>query len=129
MKKNFKKVVGRAEKIQKRLRLLSLFSGCGGMDLGFEGGFSVKSKCVNRELHPEWILKDDGEWTCLPRTRFDTVFANDIREDARRAWVNYFGKRGTGHDTYRVRSIVDLVKDARAGVKGVFPESIDVVTG
>jgi DNA (cytosine-5)-methyltransferase 1 len=99
------------------------------MDLGFEGGFSVKSKCVNRELHPEWILKDDGEWTCLPRTRFDTVFANDIREDARRAWVNYFGKRGTGHDTYRVRSIVDLVKDARAGVKGVFPESIDVVTG
>lgn len=129
MKKNLKKEVGKADNGQKRLRLLSLFSGCGGMDLGFEGGFSVKSKCVNRKLHPEWRLNDDGEWTCLPRTRFDTVFANDIREDARRAWVNYFGGRGTSHDAYKVRSIVDLVKEAKAGGNGIFPKDIDVVTG
>jgi DNA (cytosine-5)-methyltransferase 1 len=129
MKKNLKKEVGKAGNEQKRLRLLSLFSGCGGMDLGFEGGFTVKSKCVNRDLHPEWTLNDDGEWTCMPRTRFDTVFANDIREDARRAWVNYFGGRGTRHDAYKVRSIVDLVKEAKAGGNGIFPKDIDVVTG
>ncbi|MCC8088904.1 MAG: hypothetical protein LIO79_06535 [Rikenellaceae bacterium] len=31
----------------KTINVLSLFSGCGGMDLGFEGGFSVyKKKCI-----------------------------------------------------------------------------------
>jgi DNA (cytosine-5)-methyltransferase 1 len=127
MKKNLEDEIGEAGK--KRLRLLSLFSGCGGMDLGFEGGFSVKSKCVNRKLHPQWVLKEDGDWTFLPRTRFDTVFANDIREDARRAWINYFEKRGTNIDVYKVRSIVDLVKDAKLGNKGIFPEEVDIVTG
>lgn len=28
-----------------RLNVLSLFSGCGGMDLGFEGGFNVLKIC------------------------------------------------------------------------------------
>jgi DNA (cytosine-5)-methyltransferase 1 len=145
MKKKLQKEVGKAARSskaakncegkslsknkQKRLRLVSLFSGCGGMDLGFEGGFSVISKCINKVLHPEWICEEDGDWVYLPRTRFDTVFANDIREDARRAWVNYFGKRGTCHDTYKVRSIVDLVKEAKTGAEGIFPRNVDVVTG
>ena len=30
---------GKKEKTQEELRVLSLFSGCGGMDLGFEGDF------------------------------------------------------------------------------------------
>ena len=30
-----------SEKQKDTLNVLSLFSGCGGMDLGFEGGFSV----------------------------------------------------------------------------------------
>ena len=30
----------------KVLNVLSLFSGCGGMDLGFEGGFDVLAKSV-----------------------------------------------------------------------------------
>jgi len=101
------------------------------MDLGFEGGFKVKACCVNRDVHPDWETIDDGEWTVLPKTKFKTVFANDIRKDARTAWVNYFSRRGASPDVYKVRSIVDLVKEAKSfvNVGNVFPDGIDVVTG
>ena len=111
------------------MQVLSLFSGCGGMDLGFEGGFKVRACCVNRNMHPGWKIADDGEWVKLPRTKFTTVFANDIRKDARTAWVNYFSKRGASPDVYKVQSVVDLVKSAKSGVEGVFPSKVDVVTG
>lgn len=110
------------------MKVLSLFSGCGGMDLGFEGGFKVKSICVNGKIHPDWKTSEDGEWVQLPRTKFTTVFANDIRKDAKAAWTNYFTNRDVSSDTYQVRSVVDLVKDAKAGNK-VFPVGVDVVTG
>lgn len=42
------------------MNLLSLFSGCGGMDIGFEGGFFCLKKSVNREIHPEWIEEDNA---------------------------------------------------------------------
>ena len=32
------------KKVKKDLNVLSLFSGCGGMDLGFEGNFTVRKK-------------------------------------------------------------------------------------
>ena len=32
---------------EKRLKILSLFSGCGGMDLGFEGGFVAPYKSAS----------------------------------------------------------------------------------
>ena len=71
-------------KPNKDLRVLSLFSGCGGMDLGFEGGFSVLKKSVNVNIHPDWKLKKvNNKWVKLPYTRFTTVFANDIRQEAR----------------------------------------------
>ena len=44
------------------LRLLSLFSGCGGMDIGFEGGFIAPRKsfregaeCVERIIDEDWV--------------------------------------------------------------------------
>ena len=78
----------------KDLTVLSLFSGCGGMDLGFEGGFSVLKRSVNKQVHPSWETIDiDSKWTRLPSTRFATVFANDIRPDAKNAWTTYFGKK------------------------------------
>ena len=56
------------------LNVLSLFSGCGGMDLGFEGGF-----ICNRRSVPEasgWIERAvNDNWVLLKKNRFRTVFA------------------------------------------------------
>ena len=37
------------------MNLVSLFSGCGGMDIGFEGDFSCLKKSINLFVHPEWV--------------------------------------------------------------------------
>lgn len=118
-----------AERRQIEMKLLSLFSGCGGMDIGFEGNFRCLKKSVNTELHPDWIKEDFGEWVHVQPTIFNTVFANDIRADAKAAWVSYFQRnKKDANDIYRVDSIVNLVKREKAGEK-VFPSDIDIVTG
>ena len=67
------------------MKLLSLFSGCGGMDIGFEGDFICLKKSINKEMHPDWIEWEDGNWIKVKKTVFKTVFANDIRKDAKAA--------------------------------------------
>ncbi len=115
------------KKENKNLKLLSLFSGCGGMDLGFEGDFDVLSPCVNEKIHPEWVTWKDSRWIRLPATRFKTVFANDIMPAARAGWVPFFSERGNGANDFMSESVVDLVKRHKRGEK-VFPVA-DVVTG
>lgn len=111
------------------MNVLSLFSGCGGMDIGFEGGFDCLKVSINSELHPDWIETEHGEWVTIKKTGFDTVFANDIRPDAKAAWVSYFGKtKQDANSIYHIESIVDLVKKAKKG-ENVFPKNIDIVTG
>lgn len=111
------------------MKLLSLFSGCGGMDIGFEGDFICLKKSINSHMHPEWIKETLGDWVRVAPTIFDTVFANDIRPDAKAAWVSYFGKRkDNANDIYHLDSIVDLVKRAKTG-EDVFPSNVDIVTG
>lgn len=111
------------------MKMLSLFSGCGGMDIGFEGDFICLKKSINSNIHPDWIKESYGDWVRVAPTIFDTVFANDIRPDAKAAWVSYFGQRKSNADEiYHLASIVDLVKRARAGEK-IFPEKVDIVTG
>ena len=96
--------------MQKK-RVLSLFSGAGGMDIGFEGNF----------------LLTNGER--LPETTFQTVFANDIRPQAKIAWYKYFFKnKQYPSEIYHIDSIVDLVKRHKSG-EHIFPNNIDVVTG
>ena len=69
------------ERESDTLRLLSLFSGCGGMDLGFEGAFICHKKSVPYDSR--WIDHAiDGDWVLLNKNRFTTVFANDILEEA-----------------------------------------------
>lgn len=108
-------------------KILSLFSGCGGMDLGFEGGFKILKESYNPHSHWRPINTGDG-WLQLPKTSFKTVFANDIREDAKIAWENYFSKKRDVTDVYHLESIVDLVKKHRNG-EFSFPKDIDIVTG
>ena len=111
------------------MNLLSLFSGCGGMDSGFEGDFRCLRKSVNLSIHKEWVVAAEDDWVRLAPTKFRTVFANDIRPDAKAAWVSYFQRRYAGaNDIYRIDSIVDLVKKHKAG-DDVFPSDIQVVTG
>lgn len=110
-----------------KLRVLSLFSGCGGMDLGFEGCFIANRKSFpeNSNFIDHIINKD---WLMLKKTRFKTVFANDILNEAQVAWTTYMSRFGYGEELYHKISIVDLVKMQKQGAN-IFPHDIDVVTG
>ena len=111
------------------MKMLSLFSGCGGMDIGFEGAFECLKKSINADMHPDWITSENGEWVTVAPTIFETVFANDIRPDAKAAWVSYFSqRRSDANEIYHLDSIVDLVKRARNG-EDIFPHDISIVTG
>jgi DNA (cytosine-5)-methyltransferase 1 len=112
-----------------RLNVLSLFSGCGGMDLGFEGGFIVHKASIHPRDVDAWVdsVVDDNH-LLLKKTRFHTVFANDILNEARIAWTHNFARRGNHQGVFHHQSIVDLVKLHRQGHQ-VFPAGVDVVTG
>jgi len=108
------------------LRVLSLFSGCGGMDIGIEGGFICHNKSV---INPEWINhKVNDNWVLLNRNVFRTVFACDILGEARLAWLRYMSRYNVNPDIYHLESIVNLVKLHKEG-NDVFPRNIDIVTG
>lgn len=108
------------------LRVMSLFSGCGGMDLGLEGGFI----CHNRSVrNPQWVHHQINEnWSLLNRTLFRTVFACDILEEARLTWLKYMSRFNVNPEIFHLGSIVDLVKLYNEGFD-VFPHNIDIVTG
>lgn len=115
--------------MHNKKKVLSLFSGCGGMDIGFEGGFRCLKRSINANIHPDWIVDECGDWVTVRNTGFETVFANDIRPDAKAAWVSYFSSiYENANDIYHVESIVDLVKKAQMGEQ-IFPDEIDIVTG
>lgn len=110
-----------------QLNMLSLFSGCGGMDIGFEGGFICHKKSINPTS--DWIESDvNGKWVKLKETRFKTVFANDILDEARSTWTSYMSQRGHSPEIYHFGSIVDYVKLYKKGINE-FPTSVDIVTG
>ena len=105
--------------------VLSLFSGCGGMDIGFEGGFTCLKRSVNLNLHRDWIEDDLGDFVRLKKTGFKTIFANDIKPEAKSAWLSYFKNTS---DLYKLDSIVNLVERAKNG-EDIFPKNISILTG
>lgn len=112
----------------ERLKLLSLFSGCGGMDLGFEGGFSAFSQSIPQT--EEFVEKElDNSFVKLKETRFQITFANDILPSAYRLWTHNFSKLfGYKKSLFHEESIVDIVKRAEIG-SFEFPNNIDIVIG
>ena len=72
-------------------KVLSLFTGCGGMDLGFEGNFEVIKESINLKKNKNQIKKRSRNgFVLLNPTSFKNVFANDIRPGAQICWENYF---------------------------------------
>ncbi len=114
--------------MNEKKKLLSLFSGCGGMDLGFEGNFKTITSFINTKIHKDWIVKQEGSQALLKETQFEVVFANDILKEAKASYVPFFSKRGHDPEMFHSESIVDLVKSYHEGTFK-FPESIDIVTG
>ncbi len=99
------------------------------MDIGFEGEFTCLKRTINSLIHPDWIKYDGDKWITVKETGFKTVFANDIRPDAKAAWVSYFEKKDPdANRIYHLGSIVDFVKRAKAG-EHIFPKNIAIVTG
>lgn len=112
----------------KVLNVLSLFSGCGGMDLGFEGGFDVLAKSVNMHMHKDWKIKKSKDgWVRLPKINFIQYLLMILNQRQKQAWSNYFGKRGLETSSYYLDSIVDLVKLQKENKINIFPEGIDIV--
>lgn len=100
------------------LNVASLFSGCGGIDLGFEGGFKALSKSFNLDIQNQFVE--------LEKLPIRTSFACDIDKYARSAWLNYFKQYDS--NTYSNDSIVDIVKNIRNG-EIPMPKDIHIVTG
>ena len=108
--------------------LASLFSGCGGMDLGFEGEFAVHKSCLTSAELLRCNNFDKNGFTQLNALNFETVFACDVNSKAKSAWDTYFSKRREITDQFRLASIVDIVKDLKMGSKSL-EHRIHVVTG
>ena len=119
-------------------RILSLFSGCGGMDIGFTGGFWSLPCNINECLHPDWIQASTtfsyDEKTVIRQvflrpTGFEIIFANDILLPAMLAYNHYFSRdENYDKNIYHLGSIVDLVKAENAGCN-IFPKNVDMVIG
>lgn len=123
------KMEKKAKNKKKFLNTLSLFSGCGGIDLGFEGDFCVLEKSVNTNVNHWQVEKVDEKWVKLSKTIFHTVFANDIKPEAKAAWTNYFSKKGLDSQNYYLDSIVNLVKLHKEKRINIFPRNADIVIG
>ena len=110
-----------------KFNVASLFSGCGGMDLGFEGGFNIPVE----SMIPERIAGlriDEKQYVQLKKLNFDTVFACDVNAKARMAWEIYFSKKRNIDGVYQEKSIVDIVKQIKNGDQKNL-KNIHVVTG
>lgn len=64
--------VGTSYRSQKKYSVVSMFSGCGGMDLGFGGGFEIFGKRY-------------------PKLPFEIIWANDLNEAACRTYKRNLG--------------------------------------
>jgi hypothetical protein len=87
------------EKVEKKHSVVSMFSGCGGMDLGFTGGFEVFGR----------------RYRSLP---FEIVWANDISGAACKTY-----RRNLRHEIHRgdVWELIGTLPEAADVLVGGFP--------
>lgn len=87
--------------MSQNYKVVSLFAGCGGLDLGLMGGFQTQKKL----------------WTQNP---FQVIWANDFNKDATETYKAFFGDHVYCAD-------INAVLDAPS--KYAFPKSADIVVG
>ena len=104
----------------------SLFSGCGGMDLGFEGEFSVLRASLSEIEADEFTGRSHK--VNLPRLKFDNLFACDVYPKAQAAWTHFFSRRNKVDDVYHLESVVEIAKRFSKSVPSHL-QGLDVVTG
>lgn len=85
--------------VRKKIKVISLFSGCGGMDLGFTGGFELLGKRY-------------------AKTAFDIVWANDLNAAACRTYARNIGKHVHHGDIWK---LMDTIPKSADIVIGGFP--------
>ena len=102
---------------KKKLRIISLFTGIGGLDMGFDGKVIVHKDSIS---YKEFIKKKYSikNFVILKKQKFISVFQNDILEGAKEV----FGYNNN-NEKYNTTSIYDLIKN-----KFVFPQA-DIVIG
>lgn len=84
---------------EQTISVVSLFSGCGGMDLGFSGGF-------------EFLGKDYSQ------TPFEIIWANDLNSAACRTYKKNIGEHIVEGDIWKIMDEIPLEADV---VIGGFP--------
>lgn len=92
-------VVGKAETASKPMSVVSLFSGCGGMDLGFVGGFEFLGNSY-------------------AKTGFEVIWANEISESACKTYRRNFSNNIIAGDI--AEQIENLPREADVVIGG-FP--------
>ena len=109
--------VNLSNKTQNKIKLLSLFSGIGGMDAGFDGEVIVhRDSIANKDfIDHEHTTKD---FVALKKQNFECVFQNDILGGAKEV----FGYNND-NSNYNTTSIYNLISE-----NFTFPQS-DVVIG
>lgn len=94
------------EKSAKKFSVISLFAGCGGLDLGFVGGFDFLGKKY-------------------PKRNFEIIWANDIDKNACLTFKNYFNKDIVCGD---ITKILDNKKSDKL-FEVAMPARADIVLG
>lgn len=83
----------------KKIKVISLFSGCGGMDLGFLGGFTFLNKRY-------------------AKNPFDIIWANDFNESACRTYMRNIGEHIHHGDIWK---LIDMMPTETDILIGGFP--------
>ncbi|ABV78869.1 DNA cytosine methyltransferase [Rickettsia bellii] len=117
---NFKKTIVELvtqKALFEKIKVISLFSGCGGLDLGFEGNFNIHESCIKDD---DFIKSKNGNTVILKDNPFEIVFCNDIMQEAKVAWEANFSNK-LEYSTKSIRELKGYLLPKADLVIGGFP--------